>query len=74
MPNRLGRADYTHVDNATGYMALAVDIIDRSGAGLQTQSHGKDKPRSRATLRDDVRGDTPKRVKGIEPSTFSLGS
>ena len=36
MPNRLGRADYTHVDNATGYMALAVDIIDRSGAGLQT--------------------------------------
>ena len=41
---------------------------------LQTQSHGKDKPRSRATLRDDVRGDTPKRVKGIEPSTFSLGS
>jgi len=36
MPTRLGRAEYTHVENATGYMALAVDIVDRSGEGLQT--------------------------------------
>ena len=40
----------------------------------QTQSHTKDKPRSRAKLRDDVRGNALKRVKGLEPSTFSLGS
>ena len=36
MNTRLGRAEYTHVDNATGYMAKAIDLVDRSGEGLHT--------------------------------------
>ncbi len=41
-------------------------------SALQTQAHCKDKPRSRAKLRDDKRGSAPKRARGLEPLTFSL--
>ena len=36
MPSRLGRSKFTHVENATDYMALAIDIIDGEGEGLDT--------------------------------------
>jgi SAM-dependent methyltransferase len=36
MPSRLGRSKYTHVGNSTDYMALAIDIIDGDGEGLDT--------------------------------------
>ncbi len=43
-------------------------------SALQTQAHCKDKPRSRAKLRDDKRGSAPKRATRFERATFSLPS
>lgn len=36
MASRLGRSKFTHVPNATDYMAIAIDIIDAEGEGLDT--------------------------------------
>ena len=44
----------------------------REKRALQTPLPCKDKPRSHAMLRDDVRGNTPKRATRFERATFSL--
>ena len=44
----------------------------REKSALQTPLPCKDKPRSHAMLRDDVRGNTPKRATRFERATFSL--
>ena len=44
----------------------------REKRALETPLPCKDKPRSHAMLRDDVRGNTPKRATRFERATFSL--
>ena len=46
----------------------------REKRALQTPLPCKDKPRSHAMLRDDVRGNTPKRATRFERATFSLAN
>lgn len=50
------------------------DATERDASTRSRPRVGRDKPRSGADLRDAMRTETTKRVTGIEPATFSLGS